>query len=171
MIETIQFELNGKPTELSIDPNTIMMWVVRNELGLTGTKFGCGMGFCGSCTVILNNEPVRSCMLAISDAEGGKLLTIEGLAKNGSLHPIQQAFVDEGVWIRPFGKLIYLMPPYVIKENELNTLCDKLNNSITQMTNTENESNMNHIQSNIHFKHDLYLNSTKNGTCIDDLCD
>ena len=93
MIETIQFELNGNPAELTIDPNTLLMWAIRNELGLTGTKFGCGMGFCGSCTVILDGEAVRSCMLPVSDVAGKKLMTIEGLAQNGSLHPIQQAFV------------------------------------------------------------------------------
>jgi aerobic-type carbon monoxide dehydrogenase small subunit (CoxS/CutS family) len=94
MIETIQFELNGDATQISTDPNNILMWVLRNELGLTGTKFGCGLGFCGSCTVILDDEPVRSCMLAVGDVAGSKLLTIEGLAKNGTLHPIQKAFMD-----------------------------------------------------------------------------
>jgi aerobic-type carbon monoxide dehydrogenase small subunit (CoxS/CutS family) len=94
MIETIQFELNGDATQISTDPNNILMWVLRNELGLTGTKFGCGLGFCGSCTVILDDEPVRSCMMAVSDVAGRKLLTIEGLAKNGTLHPIQKAFMD-----------------------------------------------------------------------------
>ena len=93
MIETIQFEINGSPTQLSLDPNTILMWALRNELSLTGTKFGCGLGFCGSCTVILDNEPVRSCMIPLSDAKGKKVITIEGLAKNGSLHPIQKAFM------------------------------------------------------------------------------
>jgi aerobic-type carbon monoxide dehydrogenase small subunit (CoxS/CutS family) len=93
MIETIQFEINGSPTQLSLDPNTILMWALRNELSLTGTKFGCGLGFCGSCTVILDNEPVRSCMIPLSDAKGKKVITIEGLSKNGSLHPIQKAFM------------------------------------------------------------------------------
>ncbi len=93
MIETIQFELNEKPAELTMDPNTILMWAIRNDLELTGTKFGCGTGFCGACTVILNGEPVRSCMLPVRDVAGKKLLTIEGLEQNGELHPIQQAFM------------------------------------------------------------------------------
>ena len=93
MIETIKFELNGNPVTLEIDPGTILMWALRNDLKLTGTKFGCGLGFCGSCTVLLDNEPVRSCMLAVSDAAGKKLITIEGLAVNGELHPIQKAFM------------------------------------------------------------------------------
>ena len=94
MIETIHFELNGSPTQLTTDPNNLLMWVLRNDLGLTGTKFGCGLGFCGSCTVILDDEPVRACMIPVSDAEGRKVLTIEGLARNGSLHPIQKAFIE-----------------------------------------------------------------------------
>jgi aerobic-type carbon monoxide dehydrogenase small subunit (CoxS/CutS family) len=93
MIENIQFNLNGKPVELSVDPNLTLMWVLRDSFGLTGTKFGCGLGFCGSCTVLMENEPVRSCMLTVGDVSGLKILTIEGLAKNGSLHPIQQAFM------------------------------------------------------------------------------
>jgi aerobic-type carbon monoxide dehydrogenase small subunit (CoxS/CutS family) len=93
MIETIHFELNGSPAELSIDPNTLLLWAVRNDMKLTGTKFGCGLGFCGSCTILLDNEPVRSCMLPVSDAAGRKVLTIEGLAQNGTLHPIQKAFM------------------------------------------------------------------------------
>src|SRR6056297_2411431 len=94
MTETIQFELNGKAAELRIDPNTILMWAIRNDLELTGTKFGCGTGFCGACTVILDGEPVRSCMLPVSEVAGKKLLTIEGLEQQGELHPIQQAFVE-----------------------------------------------------------------------------
>ncbi len=95
MIETIHFELNGNPTQLSTDPNNLLLWVLRNELGLTGTKFGCGLGFCGSCTVIIDDETYRSCMLPVSDVEGRKVLTIEGLARNGSLHPIQKAFMEK----------------------------------------------------------------------------
>jgi aerobic-type carbon monoxide dehydrogenase small subunit (CoxS/CutS family) len=93
MIETILFKLNGKSKEIITDPNHILMWVIRNELGLTGTKFGCGQGHCGSCTVLLDDEPVRSCILTIKEATGKHILTIEGLARNGSLHPIQKAFV------------------------------------------------------------------------------
>ena len=94
MIETIKFELNGSPTQLSTDPNNLLMWVLRNELGLTGTKFGCGLGFCGSCSVILDDEAVRSCMIPVSDVAGRSVLTIEGLEKNGALHPIQKAFME-----------------------------------------------------------------------------
>ena len=69
------------------------MWVLRNELGLTGTKFGCGISVCGSCTVIVDDKPVRSCIIPIGNVAGKDVLTIEGLNKNGSLHPIQKAFM------------------------------------------------------------------------------
>lgn len=95
MIETIQFELNSKPTEISTDPSNLLMWVLRNELGLTGTKFGCGISVCGSCTVLLDNKPVQSCIIPIRDVAGKKVMTIEGLKKNGELHPIQKAFMSK----------------------------------------------------------------------------
>ena len=94
MEETIRFELNGKRTELVLDPGATLLWVLRNKCGLTGTKYGCGMGFCGACTVLLEGEPVRSCMLPVSDAASKKIITIEGLARNGSLHPLQKAFIE-----------------------------------------------------------------------------
>ncbi len=94
MIETIHFEVNLKPVKISTDPENLLMWVLRNELGLTGTKFGCGVGACGSCTVLLDNEPVRSCIVPVSEVAGKKVLTIEGLAINGTLHPIQKAFMS-----------------------------------------------------------------------------
>jgi carbon-monoxide dehydrogenase small subunit len=94
MEETIRFKLNNKKTELVTDPNQTLVWVLRNHFGLTGTKYGCGTGFCGACTVLIDDEPVRSCQLAVSDVAGKSIITIEGLAKNGKLHPLQQAFVD-----------------------------------------------------------------------------
>jgi aerobic-type carbon monoxide dehydrogenase small subunit (CoxS/CutS family) len=94
MEETIKFRLNGKNTEAMIDPTQTLLWVLRNHFGLTGTKFGCGMGFCGACTVLMDNEPVRSCQLSVSEAAGKNVVTIEGLATNGKLHPVQKAFVE-----------------------------------------------------------------------------
>jgi aerobic-type carbon monoxide dehydrogenase small subunit (CoxS/CutS family) len=94
MEETIRFKLNGKKTEMVTDPSQTLIWVLRNQLGLTGAKYGCGTGFCGACTVLIDNEPVRSCMLPVSDVEGKSVVTIEGLARKGKLHPVQQAFVD-----------------------------------------------------------------------------
>ena len=94
MTETITFELNGSSVQLTTDPNHLLMWVLRNELGLTGTKFGCGEGYCGSCTVLIDDEPVRSCMIPVGDVAGSRVVTIEGLSYNGSLHPIQKAFME-----------------------------------------------------------------------------
>jgi carbon-monoxide dehydrogenase small subunit len=94
MEKTINFQLNGKKTEVKIDPTNTLLWVLRNQLGLTGTKFGCGMGFCGSCTVLIDNEPVRSCTMTVGEAEGKSVVTIEGLAAEGNLHPVQKAFVE-----------------------------------------------------------------------------
>jgi carbon-monoxide dehydrogenase small subunit len=94
MEQKITFQLNGKETEATLDPNQTLLWVLRDHFGLTGTKFGCGTGFCGSCTVLIDDEPVRSCQIPVSDVEGKKVVTIEGLAVNGKLHPVQQAFID-----------------------------------------------------------------------------
>ena len=92
-MDNIQFTLNGKPVRLNVDGDRMLLWVLRTELGLTGTKFGCGAGCCGACTVLVNNVAVRSCQLPGKKANGQNVLTIEGLAKNGVLHPLQEAFV------------------------------------------------------------------------------
>lgn len=94
MEETISFKLNGKKTEIRTDPNQTLVWAIRNVLGLTGTKWGCGNGFCGACTVLVNDEPVRSCQVPVSEVAGKKVVTIEGLEKKGKLHPVQKAFID-----------------------------------------------------------------------------
>lgn len=94
MEEKIIFKLNNKKTELVTDPTQMLLWVLRNHFGLTGTKYGCGIGFCGACTVLIDDEPVRSCMIPVSDVAGKRVVTIEGLEKKGKLHPVQQAFID-----------------------------------------------------------------------------
>lgn len=94
MEEKITFQLNGKKTEAMIDPTQTLLWVLRDHFGLTGTKFGCGTGFCGSCTVLIDNEPVRSCQLSVGEVAGKKVITIEGLANKDKLHPVQKAFVE-----------------------------------------------------------------------------
>jgi aerobic-type carbon monoxide dehydrogenase small subunit (CoxS/CutS family) len=93
MKETIQFKLNGKPTKLAVDSDRMLLWVLRTDLGLTGAKYSCGEGFCGACTVLVNNEAVRSCQTPVKNVKGKDVVTIEGLAKDGTLHPLQQAFV------------------------------------------------------------------------------
>ncbi|MEA3462806.1 MAG: (2Fe-2S)-binding protein [Bacteroidota bacterium] len=92
-MKTIQFKLNGEAATVSVMPEESLMGVIREKLGLTGTKFGCGSGFCGSCTVIMDGEAVRACITPATDAEGASVLTIEGLARNGSLHPLQDEFM------------------------------------------------------------------------------
>jgi aerobic-type carbon monoxide dehydrogenase small subunit (CoxS/CutS family) len=93
MIRTVSFTLNGKPVRVTVDDERMLLWVLRNDLSLTGTKYGCGEALCGACTVIINNEAVRSCVTAVKDVAGKRVLTIEGLAANGTLHPLQDAFL------------------------------------------------------------------------------
>ena len=93
MRKTIHFRLNGQPQGLALERKRMLLWVLRTDFGLTGTKYGCGEGLCGACTVLVNNEAVRSCQVPIEDVNGKEILTIEGLARNGRLHPLQEAFV------------------------------------------------------------------------------
>jgi len=93
MIENIKLTLNGKPISLTVDSDRPLLWVLRTDLGLTGAKYGCGEGYCGACTVLVNNEALRSCQLTMKDVLNKKVVTIEGLAKNGDLHPLQKAFM------------------------------------------------------------------------------
>jgi len=93
MIENVSFKLNGKPKTLTIDSKRMLLWVLRTDMGLTGTKYGCGVGLCGACTVLVDNKAVRSCRFPVKDVKGKDVITIEGLAENGKLHPIQQTFI------------------------------------------------------------------------------
>ncbi len=93
MIEAVQFMLNDKSLRLTVDSERMLLWVLRTDLGLTGSKYGCGEGFCGACTVLVNSEAVRSCQLPVKNVKGKEVITIEGLAKNGKLHPLQKAFI------------------------------------------------------------------------------
>jgi carbon-monoxide dehydrogenase small subunit len=94
MKQPIQFQLNGQPANLAVDPRRMLLWVLRTDAGLTGTKYGCGQGLCGACTVLVNGEAVRSCAYPMRLVQGKVVVTIEGLARNGDLHPVQQAFAD-----------------------------------------------------------------------------
>ncbi len=94
MEEKVQFELNGKKVEVQLDKNETLLWVLRTRFNLTGTKYGCGEGYCGACTVLMDDEPVRSCGITMEDVAGKKVVTIEGLANGDKLHPVQQAFVE-----------------------------------------------------------------------------
>jgi isoquinoline 1-oxidoreductase alpha subunit len=95
----VEFNLtvNGQPRSVDVEPETPLLWVLRDPLGLTGTKYGCGVAACGACTVHLNGEAVRSCSVPVSDAAGASVVTIEGLAAGGALHAVQQAWLDQQV--------------------------------------------------------------------------
>lgn len=94
--QTIQFTLNGEPVTLTVDPDELLIDVLRDKLLLTGTKVGCGEGECGACTVLLNDKPVNSCLLPAMKVQGKSVLTIEGLAPGETLHPIQESFLEAG---------------------------------------------------------------------------
>ena len=93
MIEKIPFTLNGDSVQLTLDSDRMLLWVLRTDLGLTGTKYGCGESLCGACTVLVNHEAVRSCQTTMKEIQGRDVITIEGLAKNNQLHPLQKAFM------------------------------------------------------------------------------
>ena len=93
LMRSMSFTLNGHATRVTVDDTRMLLWVLRDDLGLTGTKFGCGITACGACTVLVNNASVRSCATPIGDVDGKQVVTIEGLAREDRLHPVQEAFV------------------------------------------------------------------------------
>lgn len=98
MSNAMELEINGKRVSVTYPPDTPLLYVLRDELGLTGTKYGCGEGMCGACTVLVGGTARRSCQLPASAAAGKPITTIEGLQKSGALHPVQQAFLDVGAF-------------------------------------------------------------------------
>jgi carbon-monoxide dehydrogenase small subunit len=97
-MRTVSFTLNGKPIQITTDENRLLLWVLRDDLALTGTKFGCGQAVCGSCTVVIDKDAVRACATAIADVDGKSVTTIEGLARDGRLHPLQEAFAEHAAF-------------------------------------------------------------------------
>jgi isoquinoline 1-oxidoreductase alpha subunit len=93
----MKLTINEHAHELDVEPDMPLLWALRDELDIKGPKFGCGIAQCGACTVLLNGEPVRSCSYPVSAAMGQKVTTLEGLEKNGKLHPVQQAWIDHEV--------------------------------------------------------------------------
>ena len=93
-METIQFKLNDQKVRVKTDSERTLLWVLRTDLGITGPKFGCGEGHCGACTVLVNDEAVLSCQTTLKEVEEADVITIEGLSKNGRLHPVQEAFIQ-----------------------------------------------------------------------------
>ena len=98
MAKLTELEVNGKRYPVNYPPDTPLLYVLRDELGLTGSKYGCGEGQCGACTVLIGGAPRRSCQIPASAAAGKPVVTIEGLEKEGRLHPVQQAFLDAGAF-------------------------------------------------------------------------
>jgi isoquinoline 1-oxidoreductase subunit alpha len=97
-MSSIELRVNGKRVSADVDPNTPLLWVLRDSLGLVGTKFGCGMSLCGACTVHIDGEPMRACATPVSAVVGRSITTIEGLAPSPTqLHPLQQAWIDHDV--------------------------------------------------------------------------
>ncbi|HUJ44427.1 MAG TPA: (2Fe-2S)-binding protein [Opitutaceae bacterium] len=94
MPDMISFRLNDRPVHLTVEKDRPLLWILRTDLALTGTKFGCGEGFCGCCTVLVDQRAMRSCSLTAKDVQDKDVTTIEGLARNGQLHPVQQAFME-----------------------------------------------------------------------------
>jgi len=95
MKQKISFYLNGRSISIEAEPSRPLLWFLRNDLKLTSPKFGCGEGYCGACTVLIDGEPVRSCQTEVGRINGRQLLTLEGLAPNGKLHPLQEAFLTQ----------------------------------------------------------------------------
>ena len=93
-MQNISFRLNGKPVSVEVDTDRNLLSVLRTDLGLTGTKYGCGAGLCGACTVLINNQAVQSCRYPMKKVAGREIMTIEGLATNVKLHPLHEAFVE-----------------------------------------------------------------------------
>lgn len=93
MKDSIYFKLNDKPVNMTVDDGRMLLWVLRTDLGLTGPKYGCGEGVCGACTVLVDNEAVLACQTPVIEVKGKEIITIEGLARNGKLHPLQKAFM------------------------------------------------------------------------------
>jgi aerobic-type carbon monoxide dehydrogenase small subunit (CoxS/CutS family) len=94
MEETIQFTLNGNSVKRTVESERKLLWVLRFDLGITGCKCGCEQGYCGACTVLVNGEPIHSCQTTVKEVQRADVITIEGLARDGTLHPVQQAFID-----------------------------------------------------------------------------
>jgi len=125
-MRTISFTLNGKPTEVTTDETRLLLWVLRDDLNLTGTKYGCGQSTCGSCAVVIDKASARACVTRIGDVAGKHVVTIEGLAANGKLHPVQQAFLDHAGYQCGFCTPGMIMGIYASLEKNPNATPDQV---------------------------------------------
>ena len=118
MQNLIEFTLNGHPASVETDDERMLLWVLRTELALTGTKYGCGEGICGACAVVINGQAHRSCRTPLKQVAGAEVMTIEGLAKGRDLHPLQQAFIEHGAFQCGYCTSGMLLDAYVLlREN------------------------------------------------------
>ena len=108
MKRRVRFRLNHEPVDLNVDPERLLLWVLRSDLELTGTKCGCELGVCSACTVLVDRKAVLACQMTVEEIEGKDVVTIEGLARNGELHPVQKAFVEHAA----FHHLCYVVCLY-----------------------------------------------------------
>ncbi len=130
----ISFTINGKPTSVEVDPNMPLLWVVRDELKLKATKYGCGKAQCGACTLHVNGEVVRSCSFAAKFAEGKSITTLEGLSENpNNLHPVQQAWIEENVPQCGYCQPGFMMAAAKLLEAIPNPTDDDIKNNISNI--------------------------------------
>ncbi len=129
----VQFEINAAQRLVEVDPQTPLLWIIRDSLGLKGTKFGCGRATCGACTVHVDGQAVRSCSFAIKYAEGKRITTIEGLSQSGSLHPVQQAWIEEQVPQCGYCQPGFIMATAAMLEGIPNPTEEDINSNITNI--------------------------------------
>lgn len=118
MKRNVRFRLNGRPVAVETDDARMMLWVLRTDLDLTGTKYGCGEGVCGACTIAVDGKAVRSCQTSLASVQGTSVTTIEGLEREGRLHPLQQAFIDHGGLQCGFCTSGMLMNAYALLQSQ-----------------------------------------------------
>jgi len=129
----ITFTVNGEKHTLDIDPDTPLLWVLRDTLGLTGTKFGCGIAYCGACTVHVNGKAERTCVLPVSSVEGGTITTIEGLAKDGELSQVQKAWLEQQVPQCGYCQSGMIMAVSALLAEKPHATDDEINETITNI--------------------------------------
>jgi nicotinate dehydrogenase subunit A len=133
MKNPIQFRLNGRPIRLDTEDDRTLLWVLRTDLEHTGTKYGCGEGICGACTVVVDGRAVRACKTPLKQVAGKEVMTIEGLARNGKLHPLQQSFIDHGALQCGFCTSGMLLIAYALLRRNPRPSRDEI---VTQMEHT-----------------------------------
>jgi isoquinoline 1-oxidoreductase subunit alpha len=125
--------VNGQLHNINVEPDTPLLWVLRENIGLTGTKYGCGVAQCGSCTVHIDGEPVRACAMPVSAVEGKQITTIEGLAQNGVLHKVQQAWIDHDVPQCGYCQAGMIMAVAALLQQKPKPTDDDINSEITNI--------------------------------------